>query len=125
MPRTRRVQLWPIDPDRVRFATVTPPGGRGVQTSYVLVQYEGETTPGYVPLGTFLRRTRMALDIGRLLGIERLCVSPKCYGRYRDFFDRLTDWSRARRRVLDAAREEKLRARLRTRPRPETTADGS
>ena len=124
MLRTKRVAIWPIDPDNVRYATVTPPGVRGVQTSYVLVGYEGGAAPRYVPLGTFMRQTRASLEIGHLLGIDQLSVSPKCYGRYRDFFDRLTDWSHARRRVLDEAREARVRIKVKRRPGRESTAEG-
>jgi hypothetical protein len=111
MLRPKPLKIWPVDPENAYFATVTPPGARGVQTSWVRVWYEGESTPRYVPLGTFMGETKSRLAIGHLLGIEQLSVSPKCYGRYRDFFDRLTDWTRARQRVIDDVKQERLRAK--------------
>jgi hypothetical protein len=112
--RPKRLKIWPVDPANVQFASVTPPGVRGVPTSYVRVQYEGDSAPRYVPLGTFIGQTKAKLEIGHLLGIEQLSVSPKCYGRYRDFFDRLSDWSHARQRVLDDAKAARIRFKQRT-----------
>jgi hypothetical protein len=111
MERSNRVRIWPIDPAHVHFATVTPPGVHGAQTSWVRVWYEGDSSPKFVPLGTFITETKSRLAIGHLLGIEHLSVSPKSYHRYRDFFDRLSDWTRARQKILSAAREEKIRAK--------------
>jgi hypothetical protein len=111
MERTKRVRIWPIDPANVHFATVTPPGVHGAQTSWVRVWYEGDPGPKFVPLGTFITETRSRLAIGHLLGIDHLSVSPKSYHRYRDFFDRLSDWTSARQKVLSAAREEKIRTK--------------
>jgi len=100
MFRIRRKPNWPISPLHVALGSVVGNGSRNLSRSHVRVKYRREPEARFVPLAAFVQRCHEFIRSGRSLDIEHLLVAPIVKQRYPDFFDRLTDWGPAVRRVL-------------------------
>ena len=96
---SRRKSSWPIDPSNVHLGSVVESRGRNLSRTHVRVRYHRASEVQFVPLATFIQRFQEAFQEGRPLGIDHLLVAPIIKQGNASFFDRLTDWRPAIRRV--------------------------
>lgn len=94
-----RKPRWPINPLQVALGSVVANGSRNLSRSHVMVKYRRDPETRFVPLAAFVQRCHELIRGGRSLDIEHLLVAPVVKQRYAEFFDRLTDWGPAVRRV--------------------------
>jgi hypothetical protein len=94
-----RKPRWLVSPLKVALGSVIGRGSRNLSRSHVRVKYQHDSEVRFLPLGVFIRNCQDLMRSGRSLGIEHLLVAPILKQRYAKFFDLLTDWEPATRRV--------------------------
>jgi len=107
MFRKRRKPSWLIDPLKVALGSVVQDRIGNLSRSHVRVKYRRDPEARFVPLAAFIQRCRDAVRSGRSLNIEHLLVAPVSKQRYPKFFDSLTDWGPAVRRVYRSPLEQR------------------